>query len=196
MKLFAFFFLLLFTSTSHEWVLAKQKNGISIYTKQADHKKLKEFRAETVLNCSIDKMEAILKDLNSMNQWYDMIEKIEVLKTISNTEAIYKIYFDFPIVTSDRYSVLHASIVKNADNSLTATTKFDAMIHHPEKNRVFIKDIRSSWIVSPIDNHKVKVEHSGFMDPAGSIPQWLINQNIVDSPMKTLSNLKKIAEKK
>jgi len=40
------------------------------------------------------------------------------------------------------------------------------------------------------------VELEGHVDPAGSIPDWILNMIIVDSPIKAMSELKLRLEKK
>ena len=72
-------------------------------------------------------------------------------------------------------------------------TKYVDFPHTKETDRVLITNIYSEWTVTKNGN-KLDVEHIGFMDPAGSIPQWMVNTNVVDSPMKTIKNLKRRVE--
>jgi hypothetical protein len=182
---------LLSFTMSNQWELQKEKNGMKVYTRMTQYK-LKEFKINTTLNTSLERLKAELMDVKNMYQWYDMIEQVDILKQISESEAIYKIHFDFPAITSDRYSVVHATITSD-DKSIKVRTKFIEYPHSPEKSKVKISNIYSEWNVKK-NGQKLDVEHIGFLDPAGSIPQWLINQNVIDSPMKTLTNLKKRVE--
>lgn len=177
--------------SSDEWKLEKQKDNISIYTRKTKFN-LKEFKAITTYNSKLEKVKNELSDVKNMNLWYDMITKVEVLKQISETEAIYKIYFDFPAITSDRYSIIQGTLSAD-ENSVTVKTKYVDYPHTKEKDRVLITNIYSEWKVKKNGN-LLDVEHIGFMDPSGSIPQWLINTNVVDSPLKTIKNLKKRVE--
>ena len=174
-----------------EWKLEKQKDNITIYTRKTKFN-LKEFRAVTSYNSTLDKVKNELSDVKNMNLWYDMITKVEVLKQISKTEAIYKIYFDFPAITSDRYSIIQGNLTHD-DNTVKVKTKYVDFPHTKETDRVLITNIYSEWSVTKNGN-KLDVEHIGFMDPAGSIPQWMVNTNVVDSPMKTIKNLKRRVE--
>lgn len=174
-----------------EWKLEKQKDNISIYTRKTTTN-LKEFKAVTTYKTSLEKIKNELSNVQNMNTWYDMITKVEVLKQISKTEAIYKIYFDFPPITSDRYSIINGNLTFE-NNILKVKTKYVEFPHVKEKDRVLITNIYSEWTIKK-EGDLLAVEHIGFMDPSGSIPQWLINSNVVDSPMRTIKNLKKRVE--
>ncbi|MCK7521462.1 MAG: hypothetical protein MZV64_29130 [Ignavibacteriales bacterium] len=46
----------------------------------------------------------------------------------------------------------------------------------PERNgMVRIKDYWQSWIIKPIDKDMTHVILEGFVDPAGTIPDWISN---------------------
>ena len=65
-----------------------------------------------------------------------------------------------------------------------------ALVENPKEN--IAKKEKYDFESITKNGNKLDVEHIGFMDPAGSIPQWMVNTNVVDSPMKTIKNLKRI----
>jgi hypothetical protein len=52
---------------------------------------------------------------------------------------------------------------------------------------VRIKDFRQTWTIIPAGKEMTHVVLEGFVDPAGSIPDWISNILIIDSPFKAIS---------
>jgi hypothetical protein len=179
---------------SNAWNLAKEKNNIKVYTRFRDGSKIKEFKAVANFNCTLAQVEKTLVNIKTMNQWYDKVEKVEMLQQISNNEAIYKIYFDFPAIVQDRYSTIKAIIKKDNIGNIFIKTSFFSVPHKEEKSRIYVKEIASEWSITGSDGN-VTLEHIAFMNPAGFIPEWLVNSNLTDGPIRTLSNLKALVVK-
>ena len=175
-----------------DWTLAKEKNGVKVYTRIKEGQKLKELKAVATYNCTKDNLYKTFIDIQNMYQWYDMVEKVELLKQISPTEGVYKIFFDFPSLAGDRYSTIKASIKKEANGDLKVETRFYPIDHKPEADYVYVKNIESAWRISGKDG-QLAIEHTAFMDPSGSIPNWIINATLTDGPINTLTNLRKRA---
>lgn len=184
--------LLFISPAPNEWSLTKEKNGIKVYTRIKEGQKLKELKAVATYNCSKDALYKTFIDIQHMNEWYDMVEKVQLLKQVSPTEGIYKIYFDFPSLAGDRYSTIKASIRRESNGDIRVETKFSAIEHTAEEDYVYVKNIESAWKISGKDG-QLSVEHTAFMDPSGSIPNWIINATLTDGPIKTLTNLKQKA---
>lgn len=171
------------------WNLAKEKNNIKVYTRISPGLNIKEFKAISTFKTTKDKIKAELKDVTKMNEWYDMVEKVEILKTISPNEVVFKLYFDFPAMVDNRYSTIKATLHEGENGDFNIVTKFENINHEALDDYVFVKNIRSEWRISGKDN-AVSVEHIAYMDPSGNIPQWLVNSSITDGPIKTLTNLR------
>ena len=135
-------------SAPAEWTLAKEKSGVKVYTRIKEGQKLKELKAVATYNCTKENLYKTFVDIQNMYQWYDMVEKVELLKQISPTEGVYKIFFDFPSLAGDRYSTIKASIKKEANGDLKVETRFYPIDHKPEADYVYVKNIESAWRIS------------------------------------------------
>ena len=56
------------TITEDSWKLAKDKQDIQIYTRQTVNSKLKEFKANTSIKTSVDKVIATLHDVDNYHK--------------------------------------------------------------------------------------------------------------------------------
>jgi hypothetical protein len=60
----------------------------------------------------------------------------------------------------------------------------------PEKNGVVrIQKARGAWHIRPVGPNEVLVEYSFFADPAGSLPDWIVNMGLIDGPFQSMTNL-------
>jgi hypothetical protein len=58
------------------------------------------------------------------------------------------------------------------------------------KDMVRIKDYRQTWTIISVGKEMTHIELEAFVDPAGSIPKWISNMLIIESPLKAISGLK------
>ena len=59
-----------------------------------------------------------------------------------------------------------------------------------------MKKLRGLYQLTPLHDHKVKVVWIQHTEPAGKIPNWLVNNMLVDVPFNTLKKLSKQVTKK
>jgi uncharacterized protein YlbG (UPF0298 family) len=195
MKIFLLTFsLLLCISSDTEWELRKNKNNIKVYTKvHSDATAINEFKALTSFQGKKEDIKKVLMDVENMDKWYDKISDVKVLKRISPTSAIYRLTFDFPLV-QDRYTTIKATLTTDANNNIFITTAYEKINHTPVAEAIFVNDIQSSWNITGSDGN-INIQHIGYMNPAGKLPEWLINSSLTDGPIKTITELKKLASK-
>ena len=61
----------------------------------------------------------------------------------------------------------------------------------PEKKGIVrINNSLGKWIITPLDNNQVRVEYTLHVDPAGSLPSWLVNMFSGEAPMQIFENLR------
>jgi len=52
----------------------------------------------------------------------------------------------------------------------------------------------SFWIIVNAGNNQTYIKHIAHMDPSGNVPAWIANSKVVDTPLKTLKNLRTLLE--
>ena len=177
---------------NEEWEFKKSKNGIDVYTRSILGKKVKEFKAVTVVNT---KKENILKNLltpETYSEWMDGIESAKLIKRVGDTYYIYS-RLKFPWPFDDREEFTTTEIIKD-----TTGTKILCKINilkdfgNSTEGLVRIIDGYGSWLLEDGGNGKTKVVFRFYADPAGNLPKSIVNMFIEDSPYNTLLSLKKM----
>jgi len=179
-----------------EWKLEKEKNGISVFTREVGGMKIKEFKANTVINSKIEFLVTMVLDVNEYNKWIDNIKSAEVVK--KNSEDDLYIYSEvaLPWPFDNRDIVTHDIISRDRATGVVTITITGVEGIVPEKKGVVrMSESGGFWQFTPKKDGEVAVIYQYLADPGGGIPDWLVNMFLVDGPFKTLENMKRIAEK-
>jgi len=189
-----FFFTLMLPCpvAAQSWDLIKEKDGIKIYTRKEDGKSLKSFRGVTDINASAEKIFALMEDINNTDWWDKNLTQIKVLLYEKNKRTQYYFVYDLPWPVTDRDLCVDVTITFDpvtGERKITAVS-LNGVI--PERNdMVRIKDYLQTWTITPAGKEMTHVILEGFVDPAGSIPDWISNMLIIESPLKAISGVRK-----
>lgn len=186
--------LLLITSLSAQenWEKQKDKNGITVWSKDYPNSKFKQFKATTKIKADLENVVAVFLDIENMGAWYDRVKKVTLVEKVSDMEGVYVIDFELPWPVSDRVSAVRSVVSHDPiTNVVTVKTKYENGILD-DSERLVVTDIKSEWILTPVAGGFVEIFHKGYMDPAGSLPAWIANSGVQEGPVKTLIALKKI----
>lgn len=190
---FPFIVMLLVTTSSlgQCWKLAKEKDGIHIYTSDEPNTNLKSFKGEADLKTTMHKLCACLGNLDNLNWWDDDIKQVDILHHERDKLIQYYIVYDSPWPVTDRDLCVQSHIIKNtAEGSMVVEAEPYAQGVPEVKDRVRIKDYWQRWTLQDLHNGSFHVTLEGFVDPGGNIPAWVYNMFITDTPFKVIRNLR------
>ena len=187
-----FFTLMLSCSMSAQsWDFIKEKNGIKIYTRMEAGKSLKSYRGVTDINAPAEKIFDMLEDINNTDWWDKNLTQIKVLLYEKYKRAQYYLVYDLPWPVTDRDLCVDVTVTIDPVTGERRITAVPLTGVIPERNDMRrIKDYRQAWTVIPAGKEMTHVVLEGFVDPAGSIPDWISNMLIVDSPFKSISGVR------
>lgn len=173
------------------WELGKEKDGITVYTRVMEGKKLKEYMAVCEVDATPEQLVDILYDIENYVNWMDNVKEAELIET--DGENIFYVYSQVkvPFPFDNRDQVTKSVIV---DDSLSDKKTIEVEIipgYIPEKKGVVrVPFGEGLWEFIPLENGKTKINHRFGAEPGGSIPAWVVNMFLVDSPIKTMEGLK------
>ena len=181
-------------SPENPWVLAKEEEGIKIYTRVRLGSPLKEFKGTMVVNSTISKLEKILDEVEQYPDWQTSITISNVVKSVSDSSRYVQFLSDLPWPITSREAVALMTKKKQTQSSLRYEFDGSADVIAPTEDYIRIKSTEGYWQFNLLANGKIRVTQSFFGDPAGSLPDWVINLFIVDAPLETFKNLKSLSE--
>ena len=197
MRLFAIILLLtsfnfIAYAENSAWELEKEDEdiGLKIYTREISGSSLREFKGEMIARTNLTTLAALLLDSNAAPEWMHHCEKFEVIDQITPQHAIFYSVNTAPWPVSDRDAVLSSTMMQDPD-TLTLRITVDAITEHLPVNDDYIRITRMSgfWAFTPLADGKVKIVYQVHAEPGGSLPAWLANSVVVDTPYNTMSNM-------
>ena len=176
---------------AQSWNFIKEKDSIKIYTRVEAGKSLKSYKGVTNINAPLEKIFAVMEDINNTDWWDKKLTQIKVLLYEKDKRAQYYLVYDLPLPITDRDLCADVTITIN---KVTGERKINAVALNgviPERNdMVRIKNYRQTWTIIPAGKEMTHVVLEGFVDPAGSIPDWISNMLIINSPVKAISGVR------
>lgn len=194
-----FFFSLIFSFpvSAQPWNFIKEKDGIKIFTRVEAGKSLRSYKGVTDINSPADEIFTLMEDINNTEWWDKNLTHIKVLLYEKNKRAQYYLVYDLPLGVTDRDLCVD---VKISIDQVTGERSISAVALNgviPERNEmVRIKDYRQTWTIIPAGEDLSHVVLDGYVDPAGTIPDWIADILIIESPIKAINGLKNSMEKK
>ena len=189
-------FLMAFLFTSQqddEWKEKLSKKDIIVYTRDTEKTKYKEFLAATTMTGTLEKFKKFITDVENYPEWIPDCKSIEIIEKNSPTDITYRMVLSIPYPFKNRDIIEQLQLTEMPDRIEVKIT------NHPKKIPEIKKYTRmpiaeGTWLVKELPDGKISVRFQYLADPGGSIPAWLANAFVVDSPYKTLLNLKKKME--
>lgn len=176
---------------SQQWEYVKEKEGVKIFTRKEADSDLKSFRGIADLHTTMEKVCGILGTTKNFDWWDKGISEIKVLGYEEKKFIQYYLVYDVPWPLSDRDLAVDARITVDPVTGIETIMAKPLFNVVPEKpDRVRIKRYWQKWVIQPAGPNTVHVILEGFVDPGGSVPAWLYNMVITETPLKVIRNLK------
>ena len=172
------------------WELAKESNGIKVFTRKEAGAKFKSIMVEANINGTMDKLLKIMMDAGSNKEWVYNTNLSYVIKQISPYEVISYTETSVPWPASNRDVPLHLQLIPDSkQNTLRVIAKGVPNAIPVKKGIVRIPYFDSWWDVKYDGKNHLSIVYFLEMDPGGIVPAWLVNMFIARGPYETFSGL-------
>jgi len=177
-------------SWADNWKLEKQKNNVSIYSKQTDSG-YKEILVKTTVETNPHTLIALLADVSFSSKWIDNCLEVKILNEASPSERLIHTFFAAPWPVKDRDMVtLSTTTFTNNTVQIIISDRSDATPHHPKYVRML--NMHGLWEANALENGKSEITYTGGVNPGGKLPTFIANKEMISSMFKTFQNLKKV----
>lgn len=175
-----------------EWQLEKEEHDIQlkIFTREIEGSSLREFKGEMLVETQLTTLAALLLDGQAAPQWMHQCEKFEVVEQLDPKNAIIYFINGAPWPVSDRDAVVASSMSQDSE-TLTMRVTIEALTGRLPVDEDYVRIPRMSghWLFEPLEDGKVLIRYQVHAEPGGSLPSWLANSVVVDTPYHTMSNM-------
>lgn len=184
-------------TNAQPWQFIKEKEGIKIYTRKADGSSLKSFKGVTNIKAPVEKVFNLIGNVKNLDWWDKNLREIKVLYYEKEKLSQYYLVYKAPWPITDRDLCVEAKITTDPLTGIRTVYAVPLSGVIPERHGlVRIKNYWQRWIIEPTGKDEVRVILEGYVDPAGSVPDWVYNMVITDTPLKIIRGIKQRLEKK
>jgi hypothetical protein len=177
-----------------DWELKKDKSGIKVYTKEVADNPLKKSKATVSFAATVDEVKAVIFDYDRYTEWTPRCISAEKVREENGAIISYSLS-DSPWPVSNRDLVLKNEVKERPDGTVFIyMTAVDDPDVHPESSAVRMTFFEGFYKISPRGND-VQITYEALLDPAGSIPAWMANMAVVDTPFDLLDELRSQVQK-
>ena len=179
-------------STTDDWDLKKERDGIKVFTRPIVGSKYVEFKAVGTFDIPIENFVEVLKKVEEYEQWVPDLKYSKLMET-GDDYQIYYIITKLPFPFKDRDEIYRYSFKEI--NNKTVSVKMLAMPDYLpiKKDLVRMPKSNGSYLFESIGPNQTKVKLQMHNDPGGNLPAWAVNSKIVNVPFGTLLALEKQA---
>lgn len=182
------------TILADDWELARDRDGIKVYTRHVEGIAFKQYKGVVTINARLSTLIAVFEDIGAATEWVDTCEKMELVERVSPTESYTLSYNPAPWPVKDRDAVVH-NIIRQHPETLKVTIRQTAMPDKVPRNKkaVRVERIEGLWTLVPLKDGSVELTYQVLSDPGGGLPAWLVNAVAISQPYNTLEGLREIA---
>ncbi len=177
------------------WNLSKESDNIKVYTRILNGEKFKELKIVTSYNTTLNAIMAAFDDTDGHKDWVYKTSESYSVETVDKNTLIYYVNSDLPFPLTNRDIVIK---YKWTQDSITKTITTESVgITGKVKQKgsnIRVVDFYSNYILTPRGDGWIDIYYYARMDPAGSLPAWMVNLAVTKGPVKTMKQLFKIIE--
>ncbi|HLF63252.1 MAG TPA: START domain-containing protein [Saprospiraceae bacterium] len=179
----------------HEgWKLESDMAGVKVYSRAIDGSQFRQIKATTAVNAPFETVIAILTDYVNYKLWMNNITDSQIIEQEADTVHYVYAYEDTPWPVQNRFCVSKMKLVQQED---IAMLHFESVPRYMKSPRDAIEFARHKgyWKISR-NKTGCEIEYLLESNPGGHVPSWLVNQISYGGPVKTMQNLRSLAEHK
>jgi hypothetical protein len=203
----AWLLLLLLLSPLHaeEWRLESDEEGIRISTRKVEGSEIRQFRAETQVPSSIDRVLAVYDDFARYPEWNFKVERAGLLERPDESSRYHYQILSMPFPMADRLFVLHSRIQPTADGEVLIETHAvpgycrrqgsPACRKLAKTDALMVRQAHGKLLFHQLKDGSTRITWIQHAEPGGSLPDWLVNTMLLKNPRETLENLRRQVKK-
>lgn len=160
-----------------DWVQYSEKDDVTSYSKALEGSNVMAMRGVGTVAVPLCQLMGVYLDTRRAPDWVNMMVKLDEHAIPGTSDAIERQIYDMPWPVSDREFVFKRTAVWDAAKK-TVTVSYRSLddARYPLGDE-YVRgvDHGSFWRLSVVDAGHTRVEAVAMVDPAGSLPAWLVN---------------------
>ena len=189
--MFCMFFYTSLSVAEENWQLAQDEDDIRVYTKPNAKTMLKDFKADMIVQASIEKVNSHMSAMEDQTKWMYDRKLTKVLDRPNDRSSIIYSVTNAPWPVMDRDAVVSFTYNENNTDEFIRIDVVNVDDYHPlNKDMVRVPYLKGFWELIKIDDNRTKIVFMNAASPGGDIPDWLADSFVLDMPYHSLNNFR------
>lgn len=188
-----------------EWRLVKDEDGIQVYLRERSDSQIQEYKGISIMQTSADSILAVFNDIDVCPIWFHQCENPLMIHRVSFLEHYGYQVSNFPFPASDRDLIANVRFDEDPNTKIFTIRLQAAPDYCDQRQTEVCKKVRAmnkiritrsdgKCSIEPQQEGFVKVTWQHHVEPAGMLPDWLINALLVDIPYYTMQGLRNLVK--
>jgi hypothetical protein len=177
---------------SLQWKELIDESEITIATAKLEYSSFVAVKSSMRVKARLNDIAALVLFVDGCHEGSTVCESIEKMSFQDPKNYFQYVVSKFPWPLKKRDIFLKINVNQDNKGVITVTGKSIADKFPENSDYVRIRQMSLEWKVTPESEGQVLIEHFIHSDPSGRIPAWLFNEAVVSTPLKTLSNIKRL----
>jgi uncharacterized membrane protein len=186
------FFVIPFSDTyagENGWQLRKNEDGIKVYTKEKEDTHIYMYKVVTKISAKVEAVYRQVVDFRENLKYMKSVDSIRFLEHQKDSLYINYMRLKMPWPFKNREMVTEMLVTKDQSGFYIESNDLPEYLPKNPDN-VRIEDFNEKWTIKEGLNHnESQVTVTGWVNPGGSIPGWVVNLFIVDTPFRFISGI-------
>ena len=172
--------------------LKNAESNYEVYVRHCDDSPVEEVKLLDKFDGDFAQLVRVMNDIETNKKLTESCAEARLLKTLGKNTSLQYFHYIMPFGVKDRDVVSKVTI--NATDStysyVTQAVDDNTVARKPDIIRV--TNARTSWFFRKNSAGAIEMQYTGFADPNGSIPAWIINALTRRESRAIVEKLKKL----
>lgn len=172
-----------------DWQLRKNENGIKVYTRKKADAGIYMYKVVAQISVKPETVYRQVVDFNENLKHMELVDSLRFLDHQKDKRYTNYMHFNMPWPVKNREMVMQMLVTKDQDGIYLESTDRPEYLSKNSDN-VLIEDFQETWAIKRGENpDESKITVTGWVDPGGSIPMWVVNLFSAQTPFRFISGI-------
>lgn len=171
--------------------VAESMASVQVDLKQHKQSDFKQVEARFYTYKSKELVFRVLSNIKQTSQWLQRLDSVEVLTVYNNQKYLLRTIINSPWPFKNRELI---TCVNTSFEETIITINIVSCSEQVATNDLYVRvsQVESSWVIKKRSDSLVEVNYKTWIDPAGNVPAFIFNNELVDSTERDLKKLNAI----
>lgn len=173
------------------WQLVKEGKGIEVYSAPVPASGLKYIKVSAELGGTLEAVNALFHDIGRQPAWVYGTRRAHLVQRTDDNHLLYYNETDLPWPVSNREVFIRMTLDEDPSHHTLAIDQEAVPSAQPvSKGFVRVTHLTGHWLFRDEGNGRLHADYTLYVDPAGSLPAWVVNLFVAKGPYETFVKLR------